>query len=148
MFEYGLAAAAMTAVYAALLPQTTLHSATIAAACLFVVLLAASCVSKGSATLHDVGHGGKLFATFILYQYLMKLSLRQSVMNLALINCNIVLLGLYQMHKMNDYSRIIELLSAAILFILVSFFLATLFPSPDDGDTPKERAREDHSGHV
>ena len=135
MFSFGLAAAVLTAIYAILLAETTLHSATLAAGCLFIGLAGTCCISSEPLTVHELWHGGKLFVVFALYQYFMKLALQQSTMNLAVVNLNLICLGVYEMYKLNNYSKLVELVSASVLFTLVSFFLATLFPSPSNDDS-------------
>jgi len=124
-------AAVLTAGYSIILPEATLPSVTIATGTLFFALLFFCCTSTEKATSADFENAGLLTIIFCSYQYFLRDALRSSTLSLAIVNLNILLIGLYEIWKRKEFDKIIELVFGSIAFILLSYFLATLLPRKD-----------------
>lgn len=124
-------AAALTAAYSIILPEATLQSLTIAAGTLFFALLFFCCSAAEKATPADFENAGTLALVFCTYQYFLRDAMRSSTLSLAVVNLNILFIGLYEIWKRKEFDKVIELVFGSFAFILLSYFLATLLPRKD-----------------
>lgn len=103
-----------------------------------MALLFLCSMSAEKATLPDFENAGLLAVVFCAYQYFLREALRSSTLSLAIVNLNILLLGLYEIWKRKEFDKLLELVFGSIAFVLLSFFLATLFPPRKDVESSKE----------